>query len=125
MAKTICLVMIVKDEEHILGSTLENICQHMPIADFCITDTGSSDSTVSIIETFFASKSIPGRVCCDEWVNFGHNRNKSLENARKFSSSEYLMVFDADDCFRGDTRPVVDFVNAHDADVYTLVFGHG
>jgi glycosyltransferase involved in cell wall biosynthesis len=51
---SICLAMIVKDEEHILAQTLANLIQYIPITDYCISDTGSSDKTVEIIKTFFA-----------------------------------------------------------------------
>lgn len=122
---SICLTMIVKNEEHILGATLQNIVDSLPITDYCISDTGSTDTTVSIIETFFAEKQIPGQVVHDEWVNFGHNRNKSLENARRLSSSDYLLVFDADDCFCGNTSDVTSFMSRESSDVYTLIFGRG
>lgn len=122
---SICLVMIVKDEEHIIGSTLDNITRHIPLNDFCISDTGSSDTTVSIIESFFAEKQIPGRIIHDTWVNFGHNRNLSLEHARKHSTSDYLLVFDADDCFEGDVPNLLAYFQSNPSDVYTLVFGRG
>lgn len=50
--KTICLNMIVKNESHIIASTLKNILEHIKIDYWVISDTGSTDDTVDIIQDF-------------------------------------------------------------------------
>ena len=45
--KKICLTMIVKDESHIITSTLENMSKY--ISDWIICDTGSTDGTQELI----------------------------------------------------------------------------
>jgi glycosyltransferase involved in cell wall biosynthesis len=115
--------MIVKDEEHILGKTLANIVEHFPIADYCISDTGSTDTTVSIIHTFFESKGIPGHVFHDEWRDFAHNRNLNLEHARQVSASEYLLTFDADDWIEGTLPDLPKLFREHPYQVYSLTMG--
>ena len=59
---TICLNMIVKNESHIIEKTLENLCQYIDFSYWVISDTGSTDNTVEIIENFFDQKEIPGEV---------------------------------------------------------------
>ena len=56
MAKTICLNMIVKNESHIIETTLNNIINHITIDYWVISDTGSTDNTKEIIK--------------DAWLNF-------------------------------------------------------
>ena len=100
MKKTICLNMIVKNESHIIESTLHNILQHIPIDYWVICDTGSTDDTMEIITHFFKEKDIPGELFQDEWINFGYNRTKALEYA--FNKTDYVFIFDADDLIHGD-----------------------
>ena len=53
---TLCLNMIVKDESHIIKKTLINLCEKFKFDYWVISDTGSSDNTVEIIENFFKEK---------------------------------------------------------------------
>ena len=50
---TLCLNMIVKNESHIIEETLENLCQYFSLDYWVISDTGSTDNTIEIIENFF------------------------------------------------------------------------
>lgn len=100
MKKTICLNMIVKNESHIIESTLHNILDHLPIDYWIISDTGSTDDTMEIITNFFKEKDIPGELFQDEWKDFGYNRTKALEYA--FNKTDYVFIFDADDLIHGD-----------------------
>ena len=88
---SICLNMIVKNESKIIQRLLESV---LPIIDtYCICDTGSTDDTVQIIETFFKNK-VPGKVIFKEFVNFGFNRTYALEQAK--GMADYLLFLDAD-----------------------------
>ena len=72
--RTLCLNMIVKNESAIIRNCLESIA---PWLDYwCIHDTGSTDNTVQIIETFFRERGIPGEMHHTPWKNFGYNRTK-------------------------------------------------
>ena len=51
--QTICLNMIVKNESHIIEKTLVNILENVKIDYWVISDTGSTDNTVDIINSFF------------------------------------------------------------------------
>lgn len=116
----LCLNMIVKNESSIIAHTLENVLHKIPQIDYyVISDTGSTDDTVSVIKSFFKKKKIKGEIYIDEWKDFGHNRSKALEYA--FKKSHYLIVFDADDEICG-TFPVLDYQRL-EFDGYLLTFG--
>ena len=91
----LCLNMIVKNESHIIESTLENIVSKLKIDYWVISDTGSTDDTREKIRNFFNSRNIPGELYDDEWRDFAYNRTKALEYA--FGKSKYVFIFDADD----------------------------
>ncbi len=94
----LALNMIVKDEEHVIKTTLESI--HKYIDYYIITDTGSSDNTKKIIKEFFDSKNIKGEIHDVPWKNFGYNRTKALELCD--GKCDYCWVIDADDIIVGD-----------------------
>src|ERR1700742_692036 len=78
--------MIVRDEEEHLGrilSDLSSLCD-----EIIIVDTGSTDGTIAIAESFGA------KVFHFDWVNdFAKARNFSLEQC----TGEWIMWADADD----------------------------
>jgi len=98
--QTICLNMIVKDEEDVIEDTLANILEYVDVTRWVISDTGSSDATRQKITNFFARRKIEGELFDDEWKDFGHNRSVALSHAH--GKSDYLLIFDADDRFVGD-----------------------
>ena len=114
--KTICLNMIVKNESHIIASTLKNILEHVKIDYWVISDTGSTDDTVDIIQEFFKERNIDGELFQDEWKDFGSNRSKALEHA--YNKSDYIFIFDADDLIHGQIALPIHF----DKDMYQLPF---
>ena len=97
---TICLNMIVNDESHVILNTLNNLLSMIDFDYWVICDTGSTDNTKEIIQTFFNEKNIKGELYVDEWVDFGHNRTLALEKA--FNKSDYSLIFDADDELTGE-----------------------
>jgi glycosyltransferase involved in cell wall biosynthesis len=92
--------MIVKDESHIIESTLNNIIENIQIDYWVISDTGSTDGTQDIILEFFDKHNIPGELYEDKWKDFAHNRNLALDYAK--GKCDYTFIFDADDVFVGD-----------------------
>lgn len=116
--KTICLNMIVKNEAHIIASTLENLCNYINFDYWVIVDTGSTDNTKQIISNFFKDKNIKGELHETEWKNFGFNRSDALSKA--FNKTDYLLIFDADD------RIVGEFILPKELnmDGYNLKFGN-
>jgi len=93
---TLCLNMIVKNESKVIMRLLESVA---PVIDsFCICDTGSTDDTVEIIQSFFKSKQIPGKIVNEPFKDFGHNRTVALQAAATLPTSiaEYVLLMDAD-----------------------------
>ena len=89
---TLCLNMIVKNESKIITRLFDSV---ISIIDcYCICDTGSTDNTIEIIENYFKSKNIPGKVISEPFKNFCHNRNFALKSC--IGMSDYLLLLDAD-----------------------------
>jgi glycosyltransferase involved in cell wall biosynthesis len=91
--------MIVKDEAHIILSTLTNIVSKVPLSSWLISDTGSTDETPAMIVDFFKDRNIDGQLVHHPWVDFAHNRTQALACA--FNTSDFVMLFDADDTIVG------------------------
>ena len=100
MNKTIGLNMIVKNEAHIIKETLENACKHFNFSYWIICDTGSTDNTMDIIKKFFKDRNIKGELHQHKWVDFAHNRTKSLQASH--NKTDYLFIHDADDLIKGN-----------------------
>ncbi|GGE54053.1 glycosyltransferase [Priestia taiwanensis] len=83
---TISLCMIVKNEEETIGRCLE--CVQQFVDEIVIVDTGSTDKTKEIVQTFTDS------LYEFEWINdFAAARNFAFSNATK----DYILWLDADD----------------------------
>src|SRR5260221_12838825 len=83
---TVTLTMIVKDEEEMLPGCLEAV--HGAVDEIVIVDTGSTDRTVEIAESFGA------KVVNFSWNgSFSDARNVSLHHA----TSDWVLYLDADE----------------------------
>ncbi len=83
---TVTLTMIVKDEEEMLPGCLEAV--HGAVDEIVIVDTGSTDRTVEIAESFGA------KVVNFPWNgSFSDARNVSLDHA----TSDWVLYLDADE----------------------------
>lgn len=110
-----CLVMIVKNESHIIIETLTQLKAHIDYWVIC--DTGSTDDTKQLITQFFAENKVPGDLVEHQWRDFGHNRTLAFQAAR--GKSKYAFVFDADDKIHGNFQIPKNLT----ADAYLLKFG--
>ena len=91
----LCLNMIVKNEAAIIHRCLESVAAH--ISCWSILDTGSTDSTPTIIQDFFAARHIPGQVHHAEFIDFSTSRNQALDLCRASEEPfEYILLIDAD-----------------------------
>ena len=78
--------MMVKNEEKLLPGCLESIKDH--VDEIVIVDTGSTDHTVSIAESFGAN------VYHHPWENhFSKHRNQSMSYAK----GDWIFIIDADE----------------------------
>ena len=92
MSQTLCLNMIVKNESNTITRLFDSV---VSIIDaYCICDTGSTDNTVEIIENYFTSKNIPGKVVHEPFKNFCHNRNFALSSC--VGLTDFVLLLDAD-----------------------------
>lgn len=119
MAKTVGLVMIVKNEAKIIVRCLRSA---RPVTDYVlVVDTGSSDGTPEIIETYLRSEGLAGKVVSRPWVNFAHNRSEALKLLREITDVDYGLTIDADETFEFDPElDVTAFKSALSSDVYDL-----
>ncbi len=95
---TICLNMIVKNEEHVIIDALR--CAAPLVDTWVIVDTGSTDRTCEVVKEFFEKAGIPGELYTRPWKDFGTNRTEALRLARP--RADYAWVMDADDVVVGD-----------------------
>ena len=117
----ISLVMIVKNEEHVIERSLDSA---LPFVDsWCIVDTGSSDSTIQKIHEIAKRHGKPGVLHERPWVNFGHNRTELLELARQEKDVQWLFMMDADDILMCD-KPIAPMLD-QPFDTYTIAFHRG
>ncbi|MCC7104785.1 MAG: glycosyltransferase, partial [Chloroflexi bacterium] len=111
---TVCLNMIVKNEAHIIQETLASVSPY--IDTWVIVDTGSTDDTPELIQSFFRARGIPGELHARPWRDFGHNRSEALDLAR--GKADYIWVIDADDLVVGTLD-----LSRLDHDVHLLKYG--
>lgn len=94
--RTVSLCLIVKDEARVLARCLTSFKD--VVNEICILDTGSSDETVAIAESFGA------KVKFFDWHDhFSEARNRNLEMA----TMNWIMVVDADEYLRSDDIPAL------------------
>ena len=105
---TVTACLIVKNEEENLPTCLESIRNW--VDEIIVVDTGSSDRTVEIAESYGA------RVFYQQWDgDFSKARNYSLAQATK----DWIFIIDADEEFVQDDIPLIRRVMAQDK--YRLV----
>jgi glycosyltransferase involved in cell wall biosynthesis len=91
----VCLNMIVKNESAVILRMLKSV---EPIIDaFLICDTGSTDNTVELIETFARERNLPGKVIHAPFIDFEKTRTVALHAAQQLiPDADYLLLMDAD-----------------------------
>lgn len=86
--------MIVKNESKIIERLMLSA---LPLIDsYCICDTGSTDNTVELIETFFKTHNIPGKIVTEPFKDFGYNRTFALKSCNDLANADYVLLMDAD-----------------------------
>ncbi|ANF98483.1 TPR domain-containing glycosyltransferase [Paenibacillus bovis] len=109
MRFTVSLCMIVKNEEEVIGKCLESI--HKQINEIIIVDTGSSDRTIPIAESYGAT------IHSYKWNDdFASARNYSLQQAK----SDYILILDADEYFEGEYDLQKELATAKDFYIFPI-----
>ncbi len=118
------LVMIVKNEEHVIERSLDSALPH--VDTWCIVDTGSTDSTIEKIRATAKKHGKEGVLHERPWVNFGHNRTELLELARETEAAWFFMM-DADDILMSQSEEGKPFEQQFGSseDAYTMTFKRG
>lgn len=94
----LCLNMIVKNESRIIKRLLESVYKWIDC--YCICDTGSTDDTCEIIESFFKEHGISGTIVKEEFQDFGYNRTFALKACETMEPvPHYILLLDADMVF--------------------------
>jgi glycosyltransferase involved in cell wall biosynthesis len=111
----------VKNESKIIRRLIESVVD--VIDCYCICDTGSTDNTVEIIETFFAEKGVPGKIPKEPFRDFGYNRSYALKQCETMDA-DYILLLDADMIFElGRGVSPADFKRGLTHDVYHMFQG--
>jgi len=97
---TICLNMIVKNESRVIERLLQSVADF--IDGYCICDTGSTDNTIQIIESFMTNRRIPGKIVKEPFRDFGYNRTFAAKAAAEIPGMDYLLLLDADMVLTGE-----------------------
>ena len=107
---TISLCMMVKNEEEFLPRCLESVKD--VVDEIVIVDTGSTDRTVEIAESYGA------RVYHHPWENdFSKHRNQSIS----YASGAWILEMDADEeFFSEDTQKIGKTLQETNADFLYL-----
>jgi len=113
----IALLMIVKDESHIIAHTLKMLHEKIAFDYWVISDTGSIDNTATIVTETMNNLNVQGELIHRDWIDFSTNRNHCIEIAE--SITDYMFFFDADDDIHG--KP--DIPNKLTAPAYSFNFG--
>lgn len=102
----IILNMIVKNESNIIKRCLDNLRW---VDGFVISDTGSTDNTIELIEDWAKKNKKKGIVQNTPWKNFGYNRTEAILQAKKWCKENqydltrtYFLFLDADMIFQGE-----------------------
>lgn len=92
---SICLTMIIKNEEKIIERLLSSVISF--IDTYCICDTGSTDHTILKINNFFQKYRIKGKILSKKFKHFEWNRNYVLTQSK--GMSDFILLLDADMIF--------------------------
>jgi glycosyltransferase involved in cell wall biosynthesis len=95
----IALTMMVKNEEKRLHVTLESV--KGIVSSMIIFDTGSEDSTLTILRDFSEKNNIPLRLKEGGFVDFSTSRNVLLDFADTFEDVDFLLMMDCNDELKG------------------------
>ena len=118
--------MIVKNESRVIERLLTSV---VPLIDaYCICDTGSTDNTIQIIESFMTNHRIPGKIVREPFRDFGYNRTFAAKAAAEIPGMDYLLLLDADMVLTGNVlkmniENIKSFKTSLTADCYHICQG--
>lgn len=120
-----CLIMIVRDEAHIITRAFESLKNIF--TSYYIMDTGSTDNTIEVINDWMEKNGKKGEICMHTWKNFGYNKSLLLKNAYEhinpiISKAENWVWLDADEVYITDLNDPLSYPTVEHADrLYNLI----
>jgi hypothetical protein len=93
---TIGLIMIAKDEAHVLPRSLGSV-KHLIDYYTIILDQDNSDNSEEVIRR--ALYSMPGQILREPYINVSHARNRTIMHGQLHT--DFLLTLDADDVIEG------------------------
>jgi hypothetical protein len=103
------VVLMVKNEETVMRATLQPFIDG-GIDSFFIFDTGSTDNTIAVTQSFFDEHGITRyHIKQEAFVDFSTSRNRALDLAEeKFPNAAFMVMLDAE-WYLNDARALVEF----------------
>jgi len=116
---TISAVLIVKNEEALLGRCLESLKE---LDEIIILDTGSTDGTEQVIRKFaeeHPDTKVDAHFGEYQWNdNFAEARNK----AQAYATGDWILVVDADEVLDAKAADIRDYVQRLDPAIEVVAF---
>ena len=107
----ISVVIITKNEAHIIANTLQSL--QAVTNDIIIVDSGSTDETVSICKNFNAS------IIETDWGGYGINKNKGIEAAKH----DWILSLDADEAIDAELQQnLLQLTSVNENEVFNIRF---
>jgi glycosyltransferase involved in cell wall biosynthesis len=107
----ISVVIITKNEAHIIANTLQSV--QTVTNDIVIVDSGSSDDTVAICKKYNATVIETG------WAGYGINKNMGIKAAKH----DWVLGLDADEAIDDELRQtLLQLIPANDEEVFDIRF---
>ena len=105
---SLSVIVITKNEAHAIGKCLESVSWADEIV---VLDSGSTDGTVKICESFGA------KVHVTDWPGFGPQKNRALDLA----TGEWVLSLDADEIVPPQLKAeIMGAISKGDADAYSF-----
>lgn len=89
------IVIITKNEAHIIGNTLQNLQEISE--DIIIVDSGSTDDTIAICKKFNTT------IIETKWDGYGVNKNKGIDVAK----NDWILSLDADEVIDEELKKAI------------------
>ena len=97
MSAEVALVMMIKNEQYDIEKSFKSVLGLC--ASFVVLDTGSTDQTIPIIQSFCDKHKVTLHLKCSTFVNFEVSRNELLDYADEVfaTTPHFLLLLDCND----------------------------